>query len=76
MRKKTEERDFVALDTIDLDELAQLHERLAFSFRMAGLQGHELDLAIVSALFPTLRSIEASRAAKRKTRERIKLVMD
>jgi hypothetical protein len=60
----------VKLDHVDLDELSDIHERLAFTFRMSGLRGMELDQAIVAALHPALEQIEASRQAEVDRRER------
>ena len=66
----------VTLDYVSADELVTLNDRLAFTFRSMGLKGAELDRAIVGSLHPALRSLEQSRAAQFKRRERIKLVSE
>ena len=65
------------LDYVSADELVTLNDRLAFTFRSMGLKGAEFpDRAIVGSLHPALRSLEQSRAAQFKRRERIKLVSE
>jgi hypothetical protein len=41
-----------------------------------GLKDRELDQAIVDSLQPALRSLEASRAKRQKTRSKLKVVTD
>ena len=59
---------------VSIDELVSLNDRLAFTFRSMGLQGVELDQAIVASLHPALKSLEASRAKRQKTRSKLKIV--
>ena len=66
----------VELKHTSLDELVSLNDRLAFTFRSMGLKDHELDEAIVASLHPALKSLEASRAKRKRTRSRLKVVED
>ena len=61
---------------VSIDELVSLNDRLAFTFRSMGLKDVELDEAIVASLHPALRSLEASRVKRQKTRSRVRLVKD
>jgi hypothetical protein len=56
---------------MDEDELTQLHERLAFGVRMAGLQGPALDEAISAAFTRCVAIIERERAIYDKRRATI-----
>jgi hypothetical protein len=66
----------VELKHTSLDELVSLNDRLAFTFRSMGLKDHELDEAIVASLHPALRSLEALREKRQKTRSKLKVVTD
>ena len=61
---------------VSIDELVTLNDRLAFRFRSMGLKDRELDQAIVDSLQPALRSLEASRAKRKRTRSKLKVVED
>ena len=59
---------------VSIDELVALNDRLAFTFRSMGLKDRELDEAIVASLHPALKSLEASRAKRKRTRSKLKVV--
>jgi hypothetical protein len=59
---------------VSMDELVTLNDRLAFTFRSMGLKDVELDQAIVDSLHPALRSLEASRAKRKRTRSKLKVI--
>ena len=61
---------------VSIDELVTLNDRLAFAFRSMGLKDRELDQAIVDSLQPALRSLEASRAKRKRMRSKLNVVED
>jgi hypothetical protein len=59
---------------VSIDELVSLNDRLAFTFRSMGLKDVELDEAMVASLHPALRSLEVSRAKRKRMRSRLRIV--
>ena len=61
---------------VSINEKDRLHEKLASTFRVAGLKGNALDAAIEAALTPSLIAIETSRRSEVDRRSKLKVVKD
>jgi len=59
---------------LDFDEVVELHNRIAFALRMAGLKGAALDEAIAAALREAARAVGQQRAIEWKRGKTVRLV--
>jgi hypothetical protein len=64
----------IPVEHMDEDELRDLHDRIAFTGRMQGLQGQALDEAIASAFAAVVRAVEQSRASYDNRRSSLRVV--
>jgi hypothetical protein len=66
--------DHTALFFMDPEEIAEVHDRIAFTLRMIGLKGAALDEAIAAAFREAARAIEHQRAVEWKRSKTMRLV--
>ena len=65
--------EHVAMLHMDVEEITELHNRIAFALRMAGLKGAALDDAIAAAFRDSARAIEQQRAVEWKRGKNVRV---